>query len=279
MPIPLKPGENIYVERKCRPGDYAMPSMQAAFDHYSIALNICGDRKYFSHEHVYIMHSGDVSLGKINVYHRNLPMSDLPYDRFLIKYRKEVLQPVIDIIGENEFDHIYDLHVCRYTKEMQEILFAQFQSMLEEYEHKTVYSDLLLQGMLQKLFITIYENRLREEDEETINLTTYDERIHAALFYIESHLEDTLSLSEVSGYVSLSPTYFSRLFKQTTGCSFSEYVNNIRVQHAQILLGKTTLSIGEIAAKVGFSNGNYLCNVFKERYHISPTEFRKGTKE
>lgn len=273
MPIPLKPGETIYVDRKVKPSDYAMPSMEAAFDHYSLALQISGDRKWFSYETIQIAHAGNVGIAKPNVFHRNLPLSDEPYDRYLIKFKFETIQPVITLIGEANFDKICMHYLSFHPENLPEIQ-QQFEDMLQEYQKKSEYSQFILQGMLQRLILTIYQLHLPFED-TILKYRNYDARIHDAMIYLEDNLEQAPSIREVANYVSLSPSHFSRLFKEVVGCSFTDYVTSVRLQHAQILLAKPELSIGEIASKVGFSNGNYLCNVFKTSFGCSPSEFRK----
>ncbi len=273
MPIPLKPNEIIYVERKVKPSDYAMPSMEAAFDHYSLGLQISGDRKWFSYETIQIAHAGNVSIRKPNVFHRNLPLSDKPYDRYLIKFRFEAIQPVIKLIGEANFDKIC-MHYLSFDPENLSGIQRQFEDMLQEYQKKSEYSQFILQGMLQRLILTIYQQYLPFED-TILKYRNYDARIHDAMIYLEKNLEYSPSIEETARYVSLSTSHFSRLFKEVVGCSFTDYVTSIRLQHAQILLAKPGLSIGEIALKVGFSNGNYLCNVFKRSFGCSPGEFRK----
>ena len=128
--------------------------------------------------------------------------------------------------------------------------------------------------MLQRLILTIYQQYLPYED-TILKYRNYDTRIHDAMIYLEENLEFAPSIEETARYVSLSVSHFSRLFKDVVGCSFTDYVTSIRLQHAQILLAKQELSVGEIATKVGFSNGNYLCNVFKRKFGCSPSEFRK----
>ncbi len=273
MPIPLKLGEIIYVERKVKPSDYAMPSMEAAFDHYSLGLQVSGDRKWFSYKAIQIAHAGNVSIRKPNVFHRNLPLSDEPYDRYLIKFKFEAIQPVISLIGETNFDKIC-MHYLSFTPEKLPGIQQQFEDMLQEYQKKSEYSQFILQGMLQRLILTIYQQYLPYED-TILKYRNYDARIHSAMIYLEENLEHAPSIKEVARYVSLSTSHFSRLFKEVVGCSFTDYATSIRLQHAQILLSKPELSIGEIAAKVGFSNGNYLCNVFKRSFGCSPSEFRK----
>ncbi len=275
MPIPLKPGENIYVDRKVKPADYAMPTMEVALDHYSIGYLITGDRKWFSYSKIGISHAGDIGFQKPGIFHRNLPMSDVAYDRFLIKYRKETILPVIDCIGESEFDALHTEYL-RFDPSSQAVLFPQFQAMLEEYEKNSPYSQLILQGMLQRLILTIYEEKLPYR-EPSMTLQSYDARIHDAFIYIEEHYAQDPTLEEVAGYVCLSVSYFSKLFHKVSGTTFSDYLMNTKLQHAQILLGCTDLSVNEIALRTGFANGNYFCVVFKERYHLAPSAFRRQT--
>lgn len=273
MPIPLKPNEIIYVERKVKPSDYAMPSMEAAFDHYTLGLQISGDRKWFSYETIQIAHAGNISIRKPNVFHRNLPLSGEPYDRYLIKFRFEAIQPVTKLIGEANFDKIC-MHYLSFNPENLSEIQRQFEDMLQEYQKKSEYSQFILQRMLQRLILTIYQQYLPFED-TILKYRNYDARIHNAMIYLEENLEYAPSMEETARYVALSASHFSRLFKEVVGCSFTDYVTSIRLQHAQILLAKPELSIGEIASKVGFSNGNYLCNVFKRSLGCSPSEFRK----
>ena len=48
MPLPLKPGENIYIDHKIKEASYAMPAMQAAHDHYTIGYMVSGDRRWIA---------------------------------------------------------------------------------------------------------------------------------------------------------------------------------------------------------------------------------------
>lgn len=273
MPIPLKPGERIYVDRQLKCSDYAMPSLEAAFDHYAIGFLVSGDRKFFSYETIQIAHAGNVGICRPNIFHQNLPLSDAPYDRYLIKFRPEVIKPVLDLIGENNF-HKICMHYLDFSPEIIPVLQQQCDDMLQEYQKNSKYAQFILQGMLQRFILTIFTEHLPFQD-TVLELNNYDSRIHDALIYLEKNLAYSPSLEETAKNAALSPSHFSRLFKEVTGYSFTDYVTSIRIQHAQILLAQTKLSISEIAAKVGFSNGNYLCSVFKNKLKCSPSAFRK----
>ncbi len=96
-----------------------------------------------------------------------------------------------------------------------------------------------------------------------------------ALAYIEANYRDGLTQGQVAHAVHLSPGYFSRLFRQEQGVTFSGYLTSLRLQKAQQLLRTSALSIGEIAAQVGYSDPNYFSRVFSKTYGMSPSEFRE----
>ncbi|MBQ7774792.1 MAG: helix-turn-helix transcriptional regulator [Lachnospiraceae bacterium] len=271
MPTPLKSGEDIYIDYKELPGSYAMPSMEAALDHYAIGYNLGGDRKYFTHTKIYYAHGETIGFALPNVYHRNMPMSDAPYKRFLIKYKKEVLQPVIDLIGENEFQalHMYYMH---FSVESLSIIRPQFENMLAVYNSHSKYSQFILKNMLQNLVLTIYQRKLPPQ-EESLHLSSFHPQIYEALMYIERNLAGDLALEVVAEKISLSPSYFSRLFKSSVGCSYSEYVTRTRLQYAKLLMSNEKLSISEIAERSGFNNSNYFSSTFKKYNHITPKEY------
>lgn len=279
MPYPLKPEENVYIDHKVKDGRYSMPTMQAAPDHYTLGYIVSGDRRYISTETIRTTHAGDCGVSKPHVYHRNCSMSDVPYDRYVLKVRTEAFQPIIDIIGENELDIICSNYL-HFTKESQQIIQAMYEEILQEYTKNAPHSQLVLLGMVYKLFFYMYENHIpSESDEQTLYIKKFDERIQDALVYIENNLEYGFSIEEIAAHVSLSASHFSRLFKNVTGASFTDYLTDVRLQHAQILLASSSLSINEIAGRIGISNGNYLCTLFKKKYGLAPSEYRKEIAE
>ena len=273
MPTPLKPGEDIYIDYKELPGNYAMPSMEAALDHYAIGYNLGGDRKYFTHTKIYYAHGETISFALPNVYHRNMPMSDAPYKRYLIKYKKEVLAPVIDLIGENEFQALH-MHYMNFSEESLALIRPQFENMLAVYNSQSKYSQFILKNMLQNLVLTIYQHKLPTQ-EDSLYLSTFNSQIYEALIYVERNLAGDLSLEAVAKQIALSTGYFSRLFKSSVGCSFSEYVTRTRLQYAKLIMANEKLSVSEVAERCGFNNSNYFSTIFKKYNQVSPKEYYK----
>jgi YesN/AraC family two-component response regulator len=90
----------------------------------------------------------------------------------------------------------------------------------------------------------------------------------------QDHAKD-LSLNSVSEMLDLNPSYVSRLFKQYTGVSFTEYLTDIRISRSKELLRTTRLQVSEVGSQVGFHNAYYFIKVFKENVGVTPGEFKK----
>lgn len=92
---------------------------------------------------------------------------------------------------------------------------------------------------------------------------------------LEKDYAKELSLNTVSEQLNLNPSYVSRLFKQYTGTSFTEYLTAIRIRQSKELLRTTDLQVGEVGNRVGFHNAYYFIKVFKENAGVTPGEFKK----
>ncbi|MCI5891750.1 MAG: AraC family transcriptional regulator [Lachnospira sp.] len=274
MPLPLLPNENVYIDHKIL-YNYSMPAMQAATDHYNIGFIVSGDRRWISNECIRTGHSGDIGIAKPGVYHRNCSISDTPYERYVLKIRTEIFKPVIDIIG-NETLNSLCTNYLHFSKNSQKTLYNMCEEMLNEYNKKTPASQLILQGMVYKFFFYIYDNHIKSSTDNPIYyLNSFDPRIQEALVFAERNLKNGASIESTAHYVSLSTSHFSRLFKKVTGTSYSDYINEIRIEHAKIMLELGKYSIDEIAEAIGLSSGNYLCTVFKKKYNITPSQYKK----
>ena len=99
--------------------------------------------------------------------------------------------------------------------------------------------------------------------------------IEQAKQYIRDHLADKLYLSDIASQVFLSPTYFSRIFKDNEGISVSQYITSQRLDYAKILLATTEYSIKEISQMCGFSNLSHFNRCFRTATGMTPMQMRK----
>ena len=92
--------------------------------------------------------------------------------------------------------------------------------------------------------------------------------------YINSHLDEKLSLDGVAGHVGVSPFYFCKLFKQATDMTLTEYVNRRRVEWAKRKLINPNTRVTEVAFDVGFQSVSQFNRSFLKYVGVSPTVFR-----
>ena len=98
--------------------------------------------------------------------------------------------------------------------------------------------------------------------------------IQLVLNAVTSDLTRNLSLDEAAELVHFSPVYFSKLFKETLGINFKDYVQEVKMRRAVELLGDEKRTIQEIAELLGYANANYFGKRFKQYFHMTPGTYR-----
>ncbi|WP_167859397.1 helix-turn-helix domain-containing protein [Paenibacillus cymbidii] len=92
---------------------------------------------------------------------------------------------------------------------------------------------------------------------------------------IEDDCGDMISLTTVAEKLNLNPAYLSRIFKEYTATTFTEYVTRTRIAKSKKLLLQPELKIQDISKQLGYTKVNHFIKIFKEATGITPGEFRK----
>ena len=100
--------------------------------------------------------------------------------------------------------------------------------------------------------------------------------INQSIQYINVHYDQRLTLDAMARRVFLSPPYFSRIFKEETGETFTAYLNRVRVDRSRDLLRHKHLRLADIALLVGFEDQSYFTKVFKKITGMPPLRYREG---
>ncbi|MFC5449872.1 response regulator transcription factor [Paenibacillus aestuarii] len=93
--------------------------------------------------------------------------------------------------------------------------------------------------------------------------------------FIAEHYKSEISMEQTAELINLSPYYFSKMFKQYTGETFTEYVTRLRINEARRLLELEELSFKEICYMSGYHDPNYFTRIFKKTTGFTPTEYRR----
>lgn len=96
---------------------------------------------------------------------------------------------------------------------------------------------------------------------------------------MQARLAEDISLDELAAEARLSPFHFARMFKESVGVPPRVHLTRLRMEKACDLLKNTNLSITEIALEVGYSSNQVLARVFFKHHQMSPSEYRRVTRE
>ena len=124
-----------------------------------------------------------------------------------------------------------------------------------------------LKEELKKQITKIYLNNEIKDN----NLSPVIKQI---LNYVNSNYNKNICLKGLSASFNINSAYLGQLFQKEINNSFSEYVNNLRMEKSKELLMTTNLKNSDIAAAIGFYDSNYFYRKFKEHFNTSPSEFR-----
>jgi len=136
---------------------------------------------------------------------------------------------------------------------------------------------------MQKLGDTIsriLKNRAKElAVQPSLSGGSGNRKIEQAKQFLERNYDKMVSLEDVAAEVCLSPKYFSRMFKESTGIGFNEYKFKIRTKKAERLLKETDYSIHEIAEQFGYKNLESFIRLFKKNTGMTPSAYRKQQRK
>jgi len=97
-----------------------------------------------------------------------------------------------------------------------------------------------------------------------------------ALAYIQDHIfDEDLSLQSVANELKLSVSYTSECIKEAAGVNFTQYVTNVRMERAKVLLADPSCKMYEAAFQCGYADYAHFTKMFKKHYGYSPKEYRK----
>lgn len=111
--------------------------------------------------------------------------------------------------------------------------------------------------------------------EPDINISDINGKIEKIKNFTERNCFKKTVLKDVAQAICLSPKYLSRIFKQNTGTSFSEYKLKIKMEKAKTLLVKTGYNVNQVSDKLGYANAESFIRQFKKLTGNTPTEYRK----
>lgn len=135
------------------------------------------------------------------------------------------------------------------------------------------YYELKLNALLSEIKYILACNFLREKEvQETDSMM--NQVLQDVILYIDENYQFGITVNDAANYTGYSLSYFSRKFKEYTGISCVQYLQNRRLEKALELMSQTKMSISEISISSGFPNVKALRKSLYEGIGMTPTEYR-----
>lgn len=190
-----------------------------------------------------------------------------------LKINISALDPELSRFSQNRFD-------CNSSIELDKQKFIPLKRLLALIVKSNINIDddieLLNKSYIYELLYILATSFKVENTNNSNDTNRNSERIKNILNYISKNYKEKISLNNLSDTFYLSIPYISKIFKEFTGLSFSEYLMEIRLSHAVKDLTNPNLKIEYIAEKNGFSNTRSFVSAFKNKYDCLPSKYRKS---
>ena len=165
----------------------------------------------------------------------------------------------LNTLEQNEFEPLMDQIFMEYSRKQE-----GYTQVIR------AYMILLITKMMRCI-----KNRLLKDPQTSDNTCV----IHEVIHHLQNNYSDAVSLNELAMKSFYSKNYLCTLFKEVTGTTISQYVQNLRVQKACVLLETTRYKISDIAHKAGFSDYKAFSTAFKKNTGLTPNIYRKNSRQ
>lgn len=245
-------------------------------DNYEINYSVSGGKQFLIDRRVYPIQSGDLFF--INPYesHYPAPSGSQPHERIVISiypdYLKRLSSPDTDLTACFTLRPAATGHKLTLTESEQ----AHFLSCIRRLSAVQGYgADLLEMSVFLELMVALNHSFLKNADLDASSPrepSLPHSQAEQILAYIDSNLQDSLSIEDLSNHFFLSSSYLSRIFKNATGTTINKYITARRISRAKALL-TTGLSVGETAELCGFHDYSNFLKTFSKAVGITPKKY------
>lgn len=182
---------------------------------------------------------------------------------------------VLSYLFRNICEEDYERENLRlYTEEMSSFEYI-IESIYKEFSEKPAgYTNFIRAYMIQLIIMMM--RSVKNHLENQVSVDNSSSMINTVITHLQKNFSQALNLNELSMKSFYSKNYLCTLFKETTGITISQYVQNLRIREACRLLESSTAKIVDIADQVGFTDYKSFNVSFKKIMGITPKEYRKN---
>ena len=252
-------------------------------DTIEIVWVTAGSFRIFIDDTEYSAKQGDLILFRSNtihgVYANHQPYNEYyvlkikPSSFFDLASEKNVMQYLLRFVIADKNAKTHWTAAMLQSSEIETAL----NELMREYHADGVCRDISLKLAAYRVILAMLRDMMRSENtalqqSPTPNIAT---QVYRAIQYINDHYHQDIDAAICAEQVNMSYSYFSRSFRKITGRTFKQYLNEVRIRHAEQLLMTTDYSVTRIASECGYNNVSYFISVYHALRGSTPISSRK----
>ncbi len=272
---------NYHIFKQCSQPDTNIMAMAHIHNAIEIVYVNEGCFSAILGEKEYVIEDGDMLLIRTGVIHRLYSNSPNESSYYIIKIAPSMIFDFA--VDANAAKYILNLKLgegkkCKWTKAELEgtPLKSITESIINEQFEEKYGSDIAIKSGCAQLLMYILRETEGEGNSNAVSGATDEviRLIYKGIEHIYNNFQRKITALECSKAIGMSYSYFSRTFKNVTGKTFSEFLEDIRLDNAKKLLLTTDKSVAEIAFESGYNDTCYFIAEFRKKSGVTPKQFR-----
>lgn len=276
--IPFDGTDHFAIHYMKRFDHYDMPEYHS-HDYFELYYLLSGERRYYIKDKTYLVSKGDLVF--INPYdaHKTKATFNPAHERIVIYLRKELLKPDHTLLQDEHSPFQAKDPVVRLPVRGQLFVEELLSKTMTEFLKRNYAFEINIRALLLELLIYILRSNQSQNEEPQIIKNPTHHKISEIVQYINENYANPITLNLLSERFYISQYYLSRVFKETTGLSFTKYLTMVRIKEARKLLRETDRKVSDIIEDVGYHDITHFGKIFKKMTHYSPLQYRRMNRQ
>lgn len=245
-------------------------------DFSKIVILIDGDLTYYIEGKAYILKPWDILFVNKNEIHKPVVNPDKYYERIVIWLNPDFMAKYAQ--GNNDLLKCFEVaiknnyNLLRLNMKSIDIIKNLIQDIQNCNNSNEFGSEILKESLFVQLMVLMNRLFLNSDKNRDIEDIQYNKTIEGVLNYINSNLENDLSIDTIASEFFISKYYLMRKFKNQIGSSIHNYVVQKRLILARSLISDG-LSMSSVCSRCGFNDYSSFVRAFKKVYGVSPSNY------
>ena len=265
-------------------GPALKPEQKHTHDFVEISYIFSGSGKHIINGNTYSITSGDLLFINYNQTHSFELDENTIYCNILllpefVGHELMNSENAADILSlslfSNSFDGISEISpIIHFDPPQSQKIEALIDEMIDEFDSKQLCYKSSLKSLITIFLIKVFR-KMQNSDNDS-NFNPHSKFKQEITLFLENNCYENISIKDLAEKYFYNPSYFSRLFKESFGKPFTEFIQEQRIIKAKELLENSSMSINKICEYVGYNDKTQFYKIFKiYSDNLLPSEYRK----